>query len=277
MIRIHPKIFVFASWLLLTAALVAAVGFAEKSQEEVVCQGLEVVITDSTGHYFISPDDIKALFSSKSTNVKGKPLSTIDMKMMEKRALSNPFVASAVVYATIDGRIRMDIQQRNPVVRIINYSNEHFYVDQSGGFMPIGESYATRIPVASGFIFDKMTQMSLGFSAPAPDTTLKPVLQQVFEVAEYISKDDFWNAQIEQIYVNEDFDLELVPRVGNHTVLIGTSEMLSRKMENLRRFYIDGASRLGWQSYSKLNLKFIDQVVCTKMIQSKSDTLINPQ
>ncbi|MFZ9942133.1 MAG: cell division protein FtsQ/DivIB [Bacteroidia bacterium] len=277
MTRINPKIFVVLSWVLMAAALITAVGFAEKSQHEVRCQGLEVVIMDSTGHYFVSPDDIKALFSSKSTAVEGKPLSTIDMRMMEKRALSNPYVATAAVYATIDGRIRMDIHQRDPVVRIINYNNDHFYIDRTGGFMPIGETYATRLPVASGFIFDKMTQMSLDFSAPVPDTSGKPLLQQVFEVAEFISKDDFWNAQIEQIYVNEDFDLELVPRVGNHTVLIGSSDLLSRKMENLRRFYTDGASRLGWQSYSKLNLKFIDQVVCTKMVQSKNDTLTNQQ
>jgi cell division protein FtsQ len=261
----------------MAAALLTAVGFAEKSQHEVKCQGLEVVIVDSTGHYFVAPNDIKSLFNSKSTSVKGKPLSQIDMKMMEKRALSNPFVASAAVYATIDGHIRMDIYQRDPLVRIINYNNEHFFVDRSGGFMPIGNEYAARLPVATGFIFDRMTQMSLDFSAPIPDTSGKPILQQVFEVAEFIRKNEFWNAQIEQIYVNEQFDMELIPRIGNHSILIGSSDSLSRKMENLFRFYKDGASRLGWQSYSKLNLKFNDQVVCTKVVQSKIDTLTNTQ
>jgi cell division protein FtsQ len=102
------------------------------------------------------------------------------------------------------------------------------------------------------------------------DSTSKPVLEQVYEVAGFIQKDGFWSSQIEQIYVNEKFEIELVPRVGNHTILLGNSEDLENKMGNLLRFYQDGASKLGWQSYSKLNLKFANQVVCTK-----STTLIN--
>lgn len=187
--------------------------------------------------------------------------------------MSNPYLESAHVYATIDGIIRIEVAQRNPVVRVINYNNEHFYIDNKGGFMPIGDDYSTRVPVASGFIFDRMTQRSLAFAVPMVDTTSKPILEQVYEVAGFIQKDGFWNSQIEQIYVNQKFEIELVPRVGNHTILLGNSENLQTKMDNLLMFYQEGASKLGWQSYSKLNLKFANQVVCTRSNTITNDTL----
>jgi len=270
MIKINRKILNMVYWFFISAALVAAVGFAEKSHQEVLCKGLEVVVVDSTGHFFVSPGDIQELFKSKSASVEGKPMSSIDFSMMEKRTMTNPYLQSAQIYATIDGRIRIEVAQRNPVIRVINYNNEHFYIDNNGVFMPIGDDYSTRVPVASGYIFDRITQRSLDFAVPMLKTSCKPVLEQVYEIALFIQNDGFWSSQIEQIYVNEKFEIELVPRVGNHTILLGNSEGLESKMGNLLRFYQDGASKLGWQSYSKLNLKFANQVVCTK-----STTLIN--
>ncbi len=273
MIKINRKILNLVYWFFLSATLVAAVGFAEKSNQEVRCKGLEVVVVDSTGHYFVSPGDIQDLFKSQSASVEGKPLSSIDFRMMEKRTLTNPYLESAEVYATIDGRIRIEVAQRNPVIRVINHNNEHFYIDSNGEFMPIGDDYSTRVPVASGYIFDRMTQRSLAFAVPMKDSASKPVLKQAHEVAEFIRKNDFWSSQIEQIYVNEKFEIELVPRVGNHTILLGNSDDLDNKMGNLLRFYQDGASKLGWQSYSKLNLKFSNQVVCTKSVPLTNDTI----
>jgi cell division protein FtsQ len=124
MIKINRKILNMVSWFFISAALVAAVGFAEKSNQEVLCKGLEVVVVDSTGHYFVSPGDIQELFKSKSASVEGKPMSGIDFRMMEKRTMTNPYLESAEVYATIDGRIRIEVAQRNPVIRVINYNND---------------------------------------------------------------------------------------------------------------------------------------------------------
>ncbi|MFN9595412.1 MAG: cell division protein FtsQ/DivIB [Bacteroidota bacterium] len=273
MIKINRRILNVVSWVFLSAALLAVVGFAEKSNQEVLCKGLEVVIVDSTNHYFVSPSDIQVLFESKSASVQGKPLSVIDFRMMEKRTMSNPYLESADVYATIDGRIRIEVAQRNPVVRVINHNNEHYYIDDKGGFMPVGDDYATRVPVVSGYIFDRLTQRSLVFAVPMADTASKPILHQVYEVAGFIQKDGFWSSQVEQIYVNQDFEIELVPRVGNHTILLGSSEQLEKKMKNLLMFYQEGASKLGWQAYSQLNLKFANQVVCTRSTTLINDTL----
>ncbi len=265
MIRINNKILAITGWVLLASALVTAVGFAEKSQSEVECKGIQVSIDDHSGVQFVTEADIMDLFSSKSASVQGKPMSSIDMRNIEKKVMANPFVKDAEVFASIDGKIKIEVRQRIPVLRVINYSNEHFYVDKDGEFMPLGNDFHARVPVVSGFLFDGLDQRNLGFSARygMPDS-IRPVLVQVYEVASRVGDDGFWNAFIEQIYVNNKNEIELIPRVGNQIILIGSSDDLDGKLSNLMRFYKVGPGRTGWDTYSIINLKFKNQVVCTK-------------
>ena len=76
--------------------------------------------------------------------------------------------------------------------------------------------------------------------------------------------DEFWKAQIIQVKVLENGELELIPRVGNHTILLGTTDELELKFKKLKIFYEKGLSKTGWNEYSQINLKFDNQVVCTK-------------
>jgi cell division protein FtsQ len=79
----------------------------------------------------------------------------------------------------------------------------------------------------------------------------------------------------EQIYVGDDFEIELIPKVGNHKILIGNIENLDDKFSRLLLFYKQGLMRKGWENYSVINLKFKNQVVCTKNIHQtiKQDNL----
>ena len=61
------------------------------------------------------------------------------------------------------------------------------------------------------------------------------------------------------------YDFELVPKVGNHKIVFGGIDNLESKFEKLMIFYKKGLSKTGWNEYSEINLKFKNQVVCTKM------------
>ena len=60
------------------------------------------------------------------------------------------------------------------------------------------------------------------------------------------------------------FEIEMIPRIGNHTVVIGNDMFLEEKFNKLSVFYREGLNKKGWDKYSIINLKFKDQVVCTK-------------
>jgi cell division protein FtsQ len=86
----------------------------------------------------------------------------------------------------------------------------------------------------------------------------------VYKLAEFITNDKFWNSQIEQIYVNNNYEFELIPRVGSHIIELGRAEDLNEKFENLKILYLRGFNNLGWNQYEKISLKYKNQVVCTK-------------
>jgi cell division protein FtsQ len=263
--KISKKILRISLWSLSAAGLIISLGFAGKKHMEMASKGLKIRIADNTGNYFIEPRDVAETLSSRGRKVKGLPMHDINISLLEKIVYTIPFVEKAEVYSTIDGYVNIDVWQRDPVIRIINHDNEHFYIDNKGEFMPVSSKFSRPVVVASGFIFDNFAQKSLQYAVPfTQDTLRKPVLVQLNEIALFLRKNDFWDAQVEQIYVNDKSEMELIPRIGDHRILLGSTENLEEKMNNLFIFYSEGLNKAGWEKYSLINLKYANQVVCTK-------------
>lgn len=78
----------------------------------------------------------------------------------------------------------------------------------------------------------------------------------------------FWNNQIEQIYVSRgkknERVIEIVPRVGDHIVYLGTINNFEKKLNNLKIFYDKAIKTVGWNKYAKVNLEYENQIICTK-------------
>ncbi len=90
------------------------------------------------------------------------------------------------------------------------------------------------------------------------------ILRDVYEFVEYIDNDSFWSAQIDQIYVDNDDELDLIPRMGNNVIHLGTTENFTGKLRNLETFYKKVMPEVGWNKYELINLEFRDQIVCRK-------------
>ena len=70
--------------------------------------------------------------------------------------------------------------------------------------------------------------------------------------------------QREQIHVQANGKLEIIPRVGKHTILLGEPKDFKKKLEKLKVFYEKGISQVGWNKYSEISLEYNDQIICTK-------------
>ncbi|MBA3972491.1 MAG: hypothetical protein H0X46_10205, partial [Bacteroidetes bacterium] len=91
------------------------------------------------------------------------------------------------------------------------------------------------------------------------------LLDEIYAMANYINADKFWSAQIQQIYINKDRDMELVPLAGDHKIVFGDTTFMDTKFKKLLTFYQQGLNTTGWwDKYSIINLKFKNQIVCTK-------------
>ena len=96
----------------------------------------------------------------------------------------------------------------------------------------------------------------------------KFAIEQLAPFGAFIQNDAFWDNQIEQIFVSLDAKRQpvvtLVPRVGDQTIYLGSLEKFEKKLRRMRIFYDKALSKVGWNKYSRFNLEFDNQVVCTK-------------
>ena len=83
-------------------------------------------------------------------------------------------------------------------------------------------------------------------------------------MALYINRYPFWKAQVAQIDINDNRELEVVPTVGNHTVLMGKAEDFENKFNRLFSFYKQVWTKVGLEKYETIDVRFNGQVVAIK-------------
>jgi cell division protein FtsQ len=217
---------------------------ANKGKGE-ICEGVEVVVQDNVQEQFLTSADVVAIMKSEEVYPVGKTWKEIDTEKLEKTVERHDMVAQAEAFLTLSGKVKVVVTQREPVLRVMGmYGN--FYVDRSGKIMPVSVRSTAYLPVACGYVEKEMAIGSL------------------YEIALFLRNDAFWNVQIEQLYVRRDREVEFIPRVGDHRIVLGPPDGFEKKLENLRLFYEQAIPKLGWQKYSVINLKYRGQVVCTR-------------
>ncbi|NQY11433.1 MAG: hypothetical protein HRT71_18195 [Flavobacteriales bacterium] len=259
------QVFNILMWIGGVVAIFILMGFVEMETSQLKYSDLKIKIDTQHNNFFVEKEDIKRIINNLGY-AYDQPLNDVDLNRIEGILKNNSSIASAEVYSTIDGVIMVEVSQRRPIVRIFNNKQNSYYIDDNGKLMPTSDKYTSRVLVANGNINNNITSYSIQ-RAEGEDTVLTDgveMLNQIYELAKRIDRDEFWKAQIVQIYINDDMDIELIPRVGNHRILLGNIEYLDEKLEKLRVFYDKGLSKTGWNEYSVINLKFKDQIVCTK-------------
>ncbi len=242
--RLIKHILILLAMALCVSYAVIANARSMVSESRKVCSNIIVNITDYEEKKLISNEEIAMLLKSNELNPIGKSLQQIRTKAIEDVIEKHPMVRRAECYKTPNGEIQITIEQRNPVLRVIGAEN--YYVDDLRKTMPVSHRFAAYVPVATGRI------------------TKKTACGALYDFARYISNDPFWNDQIAQININEKMQVELIPRVGEHIIILGTFDRYMQKLEKLRKLYLYGLNETGWNAYSVINLQFRDQVVCTR-------------
>jgi len=214
-------------------------------KEELACKELRIDIIDTSDRHYLTRDNILASITKAKLSPVGKNLSAVSTAAIENKLEENRLIKKAECYKTIDGTVRIKIYQREPILRVFSMK-ESYYVDSEGDIMPVPDNFAAYVPVASGYIGKEYAT------------------KQLYGFALFLRQDKFWNSQIKQIYVAQNGDVELTPAVGDFRIILGKIENYKENLEKLRLFYDKGLSKVGWNKYSVINLKFENQVVCTK-------------
>lgn len=259
------KILNILVYVLAVLGLIISLAFSARESDKIQCSRIKIEVDNKSGNFFITDDDVRAMIYSKGDSLIGSPITSIPIAVYERHIAANPSVKRAEVYTQHNGVFAVKVYQREPILRVFNADGESYYIDKQGSLMPTSANYTARVPVATGFIVERQYEMQRHNVAEMSDSLKKlSSLDELFALATFIRNDQFWKAQIQQIHVEPNGELTLVPTVGDHHILLGTTENMEQKFKKLLLFYQKGLNKTGWDQYSRINLKYKDQVICTK-------------
>lgn len=226
-------------------------------REEPRYRGIKIDITyPNDDAHFLTEKHIMQLVSSKpGFRCKGQGYNDVNtLELCQYIEEHNRLVRHAACYHTPDSLLRIDIEQRDPVLRVkgaLTVPNAHgsalqdFYIDRDGEMMPAQFGTALCLPLATGYVrSDQVTALH--------------------DFALFLRHNDFWGDQVTQIYVRQNGDVELIPRVGTHTILLGPLDDYETKLRHVLEFYRKVLPRKGWNAYRVINAKFNGQIVGEK-------------
>ncbi len=249
--------------LALFAGLVLLLGFTRGNNMQNPVLQMDIKVQSRSGNHFIGPGHIRDLVIEHFDTLEGRHLDPALLRELHGIIVNIDHIDHAKVYRTINGQLKLDITLRDPMIRIINRDNQSFYLDTHGNMFPLASGYTARVLLATGSIPAAYSpgQHILSATDGEPE---KQVLQGLFKLATYIYEDSFWNAFIDHIMVLPNGKFELIPKNGVHTIQFGDATYMESKFDRLRAFYIHGLSTLGWYQYSRINVEFNQQIICSK-------------
>lgn len=192
---------------------------------------------------YITHENVSKLLIQNPKGLKNKSKEIIDLNMLESTLNSNPMIRNAEVYMSIDGKLTAQVEQKTPIARV--HTNASYYIDNEGLYMPLSKNYSARVPLVTGTVY-------------------KTKLNSIYKIAKIIDNDTFLKQHVIEIKQNEDKTISLRLRKYDFVVDLSDLKSIQKKINNFKAFYKKAVKDKIINTYSRVNLGFDNQVICTK-------------
>jgi cell division protein FtsQ len=250
----------FLFWMVVFAYLLVTLGMVADNHMDALCNKIVITVADSNVRHFVDRKDVMRLVRKANTPILGIPMREVETAVIEDQVCQHPFIRRTEVYTTIDGSLHVQVTQRRPILRVINRNHKGYYIDNDGYIIGFRGIYPSQVLVVNGNIPDPKSD-TLGVYHVSNQ---EEVWKGLNDLANFINDDNLWRNQIEQVYVRKDNDVELIPRVGAHIIVLGNIQGYKEKFRKLEILYKEGFGKSDWNKYEVINLKYENQIVCTK-------------
>ena len=231
--------------LVITYLAVAVTAFNRKPASQ-VCRDVELVTKDTIYADFITKKEVVARLEKKGISPIGKEMERIHTPTLERELAKHPLIDRVECCKTPSGKLCVEVTQRIPILRVMSANGENYYLDNKGTVMPPDAKCVARLAVVTGNVEKSFA------------------MRDLYKFGVFLQQNSFWNAQVEQIHVLPGRRIELVPRVGDHLIYLGKITGFEKKLKRVKAFYEKGLNRVGWNKYSRINVEFDNQIICTK-------------
>lgn len=168
----------------------------------------------------------------------------LTLNALERRLISNQMIEKTDVFVSIDGVLKAVVKQKTPIVRMFD-GDETFYIDYQGTKMPVSGNFTARVPLVSGKITDENRA-------------------DLVELFKYIYEDDFLKKNIIAIQIMRNGGIKMLNRDYDYQIDFGSNINVEKKFKNYKAFFQKAYSDKVLSNYKIINLRFAQQVVCTK-------------
>jgi len=202
-----------------------------------------VVFVDDSSPY-IKQETVNKLLIENKKDASSIQKVDLDLNKLEKSIDANPMIEKSEVFVSIDGVLKVLVKQKTPIARMFNEEGS-FYIDYQGSIMPLSDEFTARVPIISGEI----------------NTVNKDDLNKLLR---FVYDDDFLKKNIIGVQILSNGSLKMLNRNFNYEIDFGKTINVERKFNNYKAFFQKAVVDSSLYKYKKINLKFTQQVVCTK-------------
>lgn len=236
------KALLILQWASVWALFIVVLSFTNFRQEQqfVSLDKINVLVSEDN---FVDSSIVKGEWDKFNVNVDSTLLNNFKAEELELFLEKHPSIEKVEVFANQKGNVVITVEQKKAVVRIKSIYDD-YYLDEFGKRMKLSSTYTPNLLVVTGEV--RVSNH-----------------QEIFDFVSLINKSEFWKAQITQLHFMDN-EVIISPRVGDHKIRFGCLVDVKEKLNNLYVFYKQAMPVKGWQAYSDINLKFKNQVVCTK-------------
>lgn len=224
--------------------LVFTVATLSKKNEDYVCCGVDVVISNTSEKALFNKEFVSDILANKKISPQGQTISKININRIEQIIGENAYIDSVQCYFTPKHNLCIRVISRKPVMHVITDDTE-YYMDANGNVMPPG-NFNLDLCLMTGNISEKLAK------------------DKLLPLASFLDSNEPWKNEIQQVNVIDEQHIELIPMTGDHRIRIGNSDNIKEKMDKLLLFREEGLNKVGWNKYAYIDLSYNGQVVCTK-------------
>ncbi len=168
----------------------------------------------------------------------------LTLNALEHALISNQMIEKSDVFVSVDGVLKAIVKQKTPIVRLFE-GGETYYIDYQGTKMPVSGNYTARVPLVSGKITSEKSE-------------------DLVKLFKYIYEDDFLKKNIISIQIKPDGTIRMDNRDYDYQIDFGKNINVAQKFKNYKAFFQKAYSDKVLSNYKIINLRFAQQVVCTK-------------
>lgn len=236
-----------------------------KSKAEYLWNKTNITIVDTLDYEFVSIDYIKQTLGRFKYKLNKTKLNTIQTNEIKKSISKNGYIDHAWVYCGMDGSLNIVVSQFNPVL-LLKTSQRLYMLNQEGESRIVNGSVMKKLPYIT------TDSDSANLSRYFKNSLIKDILPEditkiICKFASDLYDDKLLGNLIVQIHINSVGEVELIPRFGARIITfcdLSDIERYDTYASKLKSFYETIAERDDMETYSKVNLKFKNQIVATK-------------